>query len=134
VGQRHDVTRRDLASSKALCVSVLDAAVAAIDASQNVEQFVVIVDLRRIGPAQVDLQFAVWLITMLRANYPKRIGQVALLEPPPLLFLPAWNFLKPHLGPHVELVRIIKNNDLAAYFPDKQAMQAALQPDQGRRR
>ena len=118
VARRHSVSSRSLASSQALCVDVLEDAVAALTDIDGVEQFVAIVDLRHVGADQVDIQFLLWLVSTLRSYYPKRLGQVALVDPPTLIFKTAWALIEPALGKHAALVRLLKANDLQRqYFP-----------------
>ena len=50
------------------------------------EQVLALVDLRQVGPQNVDVPFLLWLIMTLRSYFPKRLGQVALVDPPPVLF------------------------------------------------
>ena len=72
---------------------------------------------RATGPQQVDIQFVLWLVQILRAFYPKRLGQIALVEPPPFIFNTAWGLVKPHLGKHAQLVRQISARELCqSYF------------------
>ena len=116
VARRHDATRRSLRASQALCLAVLEDAVASLDGDG--EQFLAVVDLREVGPANVDIQFVLWLVNALRSYYPKRLGQVALVDPPGALFESAWNAIKPAVGRHAKLVRLISNADLRRdYFP-----------------
>ena len=115
VARRHSVSSRTFVSSQALCIDVLEDAVHMLN--DDVEQFVAIVDLRRVGADQVDLPFVLWLVQTLRNFYPKRIGQVVLVEPPTLLFKAAWAVIEPNLGKHKNIVRVIDNaRDLRSYF------------------
>jgi len=114
VARRHSASRRNLASSQALCLDVLEDAVAACD--QYIEQFITIVDLRAIGPDQVDLKFIYWLITTLRNYYPKRLGQIAIMDAPTLLFQTAWSIIEPTLGKHAAMVRLVSSSDIRRYY------------------
>ena len=85
VARRHDAMRRDLKASQALCVAVLEDAIAEA-VKEGGEQVLALVDLRQVGPQNVDVPFLLWLIMTLRSYFPKRLGQVALVDPPPVLF------------------------------------------------
>ena len=85
VARRHDAMRRDLKASQALCVAVLEDAIAKAE-EEGGEQVLALVDLRQVGPQNVDVPFLLWLIMTLRSYFPKRLGQVALVDPPPVLF------------------------------------------------
>ena len=85
VARRHDAMRRDLKASQALCVAVLEDAIAKAQ-EEGGEQVLALVDLRQVGPQNVDVPFLLWLIMTLRSYFPKRLGQVALVDPPPVLF------------------------------------------------
>ena len=51
--------------------------------------------------------------------YPKRLGQVALVDPPPVLFEAAWKLIEAAVGRHARLVRLISSADLKRdYFPE----------------
>ena len=120
VARRHDATRRSLDASKALCLAVLEDAVASLEGDG--EQFLAVVDLRDVGPPQVDIPFVLWLVHALRSYYPKRLGQVALVDPPTVLFESAWSVIKPAVGRHAKLVRLISNAELRRdYFPPNRA-------------
>ena len=84
------------------------------------EQVLALVDLRQVGPQNVDVPFLLWLIMTLRSYFPKRLGQVALVDPPPVLFEAAWNLIKGAVGRHADMVRLVSSADVRnAYFAGK---------------
>ena len=119
VARRHDAMRRDLKASQALCVAVLEDAIAEA-VKEGGEQVLALVDLRQVGPQNVDVPFLLWLIMTLRSYFPKRLGQVALVDPPPVLFEAAWNLIKGAVGRHADMVRLVSSSDVKnAYFAGK---------------
>ena len=66
VARRHDAMRRDLKASQALCVAVLEDAIAEA-VKEGGEQVLALVDLRQVGPQNVDVPFLLWLIMTLRS-------------------------------------------------------------------
>ena len=136
VARRHDAMRRDLKASQALCVAVLEDAIAKAQ-EEGGEQVLALVDLRQVGPQNVDVPFLLWLIMTLRSYFPKRLGQVALVDPPPVLFeavrvprpmspsprrvnTQAWNLIKGAVGRHADMVRLVSSQDVRnAYFAGK---------------
>uniref|UniRef100_A0A7S3ZKL2 CRAL-TRIO domain-containing protein n=1 Tax=Pelagomonas calceolata TaxID=35677 RepID=A0A7S3ZKL2_9STRA len=119
VARRHDAMRRDLKASQALCVAVLEDAIAEA-VKEGGEQVLALVDLRQVGPQNVDVPFLLWLIMTLRSYFPKRLGQVALVDPPPVLFEAAWNLIKGAVGRHADMVRLVSSADVRnAYFAGK---------------
>ena len=136
VARRHDAMRRDLKASQALCVAVLEDAIAKAQ-EEGGEQVLALVDLRQVGPQNVDVPFLLWLIMTLRSYFPKRLGQVALVDPPPVLFeavrvprpmspsprrvnTQAWNLIKGAVGRHADMVRLVSSSDVKnAYFAGK---------------
>lgn len=118
VARRHSVPTRDLKSSQALCIDVLESAVEALD---GIEQFSAVVDLRGVGAAQVDIQFVIWLVNTLRGYYPKRLGQIALVDPPMVIFNAAWSLITPYLGKHANMVKVTTKSEIAhSYFRPSQ--------------
>lgn len=117
VAKRHSALERDLRSSQALCVDVLESALETLR-SEGREQCVAVVDLRGTGPGQVDIQFLIWLVNTLRNYYPKRFGQIALVDPPQVIFQAAWDLIRPYLGKHAALVTVVKSAQVRDnYFP-----------------
>ena len=160
VARRHQALTRDLKASQALCVAVLEDAIN--EAQKNGgEQVLALVDLRQVGPQNVDVVFLIWLVITMRSYFPKRcgprgsqnitapssrrqldgvaawvshrsirtrrtgrfahrLGQVALVDPPPVLFEAAWNLIKGAVGRHADMVRLVKSSDVSeAYFAGK---------------
>ncbi|KAJ8601734.1 hypothetical protein CTAYLR_006740 [Chrysophaeum taylorii] len=114
VAKRHMAASRNIRSSQALCIDVLESAIEKL--GDDAEQFVAIVDLRHCGTRQVDIQFLIWLVTTLRSYYPKRLGQVALVDPPTVLFQAAWSLVTPYLGKHADLVRIVPSSEIKDFY------------------
>jgi hypothetical protein len=73
VARRHQALTRDLKASQALCVAVLEDAIN--EAQKNGgEQVLALVDLRQVGPQNVDVEFLIWLVMTMRSYFPKRSG------------------------------------------------------------
>ena len=66
VARRHDATRRRMPESQALCLATLEDAVRNLE--HGCEQVLAVVDLKDVGPQQVDVPFLLWLVATLRAR------------------------------------------------------------------
>lgn len=117
VARRHSVLSRSLRESQALCIDVLESAVDQLRRDSG-EQFAAIVDLRGAGSGAVDIQFLIWLVNTLRNFYPKRLGLIALVDPPKIIFQAAWSLIQPYMGKHAALVRLVTAAEVRNhYFP-----------------
>lgn len=115
IAKRHRALDRSLRSSQALCISVLESAIDQLEAEGR-EQLAAICDLRGVGTAAVDIPFLIWLVNTLRNYYPKRLGHIALVDPPALLFQTAWSVIEPYLGKHATLVRLVSSSDVRNHY------------------
>ena len=80
----YDPSPRTRAAAAAAGLTVASSVAEAV--KEGGEQVLALVDLRQVGPQNVDVPFLLWLIMTLRSYFPKRLGQVALVDPPPVLF------------------------------------------------
>ncbi|XP_021733582.1 motile sperm domain-containing protein 2-like [Chenopodium quinoa] len=85
-----------------LCVFQIEKALSKLPEGQ--EQILGIIDLRGFGTANADMNFLTFLFDVFYYYYPKRLGQVLMVEAP-FVFKPLWQLAKPLLKQHASLVR-----------------------------
>lgn len=85
-----------------LCVFQIEKALSKLPEGQ--EQILGIIDLRGFGTANADMTFLTFLFDVFYYYYPKRLGQVLMVEAP-FVFKPLWQLAKPLLKQHASLVR-----------------------------
>ncbi|KNA11388.1 hypothetical protein SOVF_135700 [Spinacia oleracea] len=85
-----------------LCVFQIEKALSKLPEGQ--EQILAIVDLRGFGTANADMNFLTFLFDVFYYYYPKRLGQILMVEAP-FVFKPLWQLAKPLLKQHASLVR-----------------------------
>lgn len=85
-----------------LCVFQIEKALSKLPEGQ--EQILGIIDLRGFGTANADMNFLTFLFDVFYYYYPKRLGQVLMVEAP-FVFKPLWQLAKSFLKQHASLVR-----------------------------
>eukprot|EP00854_Cymbomonas_tetramitiformis_P000583 gene583-984_t len=105
---------RDLEASKQLCVHLMDSALLRMQGTGS-ETLLSIWDLRGFGTRNADISFLKFFVDCMFKYYPKRIGQVLLVEPP-FVFQPVWQVIKPLLGKYSSIVRFVKVSEIEYYM------------------
>lgn len=108
------VAERSLPATQRVCVLLMDRALAEMRAEGRAQTLLVIFDLRGFGAAHADLSFIRFFIKLMFDIYPKRIGQVLLVDAP-LVFKPVWAVVRPLLGKYAALVQFSTSRGLADY-------------------
>ncbi|KIZ00867.1 Phosphatidylinositol transfer protein CSR1 [Monoraphidium neglectum] len=101
---KHVIGEFPLSESKRLCAHVLDNAVASLPPGG--EQIMGIFDLKGFELRNADLQFAAFLVEAFFEYYPRRMGQVLMVDAP-WIFQPSWAVIKPLLRKYSALVRFV---------------------------
>ncbi|WIA20830.1 hypothetical protein OEZ85_005183 [Tetradesmus obliquus] len=114
---RHNPSDFPIEGSKRLCVYSLETALAKLPAGR--EQILGCIDLRGISLSNIDLVFVAFMVDAFFVHYPRRMGQVLLVDAP-WIFKAPWELIKPLLRKYAALVRFVSRKELAAeYFtPD----------------
>jgi hypothetical protein len=110
---KHVTGEFPLDDSKRLCVHLLEKAIAELPPGG--ETLVGIFDLRGFGNRNADLGFVRFLVDIFFTYYPKRLGQVIMVDAP-FIFKPGWAIVKPWLRKYADLVVFVSRKQLAADF------------------
>ncbi|KAI8470161.1 MAG: CRAL-TRIO domain-containing protein [Monoraphidium minutum] len=110
---RHVTGEFPLSESKRLCAHVLDGAVASLPPGG--EQMMGVFDLKGFELKNADLQFAGFLVEAFFEYYPRRMGQVLMVDAP-WIFQPSWAVIKPLLRKYAALVRFVDRATLEREF------------------
>eukprot|EP00891_Asterochloris_glomerata_P004220 jgi/Astpho2/4220/Aster-05183 len=110
---KHITGEWQLDDSKRLCVYMLERAISQLPEGQ--ETVLGIFDLRGFKNKNADLGFVRFLVDIFFTFYPKRLGQVLMLDAP-WIFQPGWAVVKPWLGKYAGLVKFVKADELQSDF------------------
>jgi CRAL/TRIO domain len=110
---RHVIGEFSEADSQALCAYFVEQAVAA--RPQGVDTVIGIFDLADFGLGNADFSFVRFLIQCFFFYYPKRAGEVLMVDAP-WAFMPPFSVMKPLLGKYAELIKFVSRREAAAYF------------------
>ncbi|XP_020578845.1 phosphatidylinositol transfer protein CSR1 isoform X2 [Phalaenopsis equestris] len=102
VASRHFPEKQATAEDQKLCVFLIEKALHMLP--YGLGEILVIVDLRGFRTANADFIFFKFLIDALYYYYPKRLGQVLLVDAP-FVFQSIWQLLKPLMKSYASLVR-----------------------------
>lgn len=102
VASKHFPRMYDPIEDEKLCVFLVEKALSKLP--EGKEDVLVIIDLRGFGTENADLKFLTFLIDVFYCYYPRRLGQVLLVEAP-FVFKPIWQLTKPLLKSYASLVR-----------------------------
>lgn len=111
--QKHIMGEFPLDDSKRLCVHLLEKAIAELP--EGGETLVGIFDLRGFANRNADLGFVRFLVDIFFTYYPKRLGQVIMVDAP-FIFKPGWAIVKPWLRKYADLVCFVDRKQLASDF------------------
>jgi len=129
---RHIIGEFSMDDSKRLCVHMLDKAISYLPTGPGSggaaaaepgalpgargEQLVGIIDLRGFSvPQNADFTFAAFMVEAFFVHYPKRVGQVLLVDAP-WVFAPAWEVIRPLMRKYAALVRFVSSEQLRKEF------------------
>lgn len=110
---RHITGDRPLEESKKLCAFLLEKGISQMP--ENCETLLGIFDLRGFGHRNADFGFVRFLVDVFFLYYPKRLGQVLMLDAP-WGFQPGWEVVKPWLKKYAALVRFVTREELRNEF------------------
>ncbi|KAI5665177.1 hypothetical protein M9H77_24500 [Catharanthus roseus] len=99
---KHIPGKYESIEDKKLCVYLIEKAVGMLPPGKN--QILAIIDLRRFGTENADLNFITFVFDVFYYYYPKRLGQVLFVDAP-FIFKPIWQLVKPLLKSYASLVR-----------------------------
>ncbi|KAF8062701.1 SPAC3H8.02 [Scenedesmus sp. PABB004] len=120
--KQHTIGAFPLDDSKRLCTYTLDAALARLPPGG--EQLLGVIDLRGISLSNIDLPFVAFMVDAFFVYYPRRMGQVLLVDAP-WIFKGPWELIKPLLRKYAALVRFVTRDELAADAVGRAAAAAA---------
>ncbi|KAJ7945839.1 Sec14p-like phosphatidylinositol transfer family protein [Quillaja saponaria] len=102
VASKHFHSAQNPAENEKLCVLLIEKALRKLPPGK--EQILVLFDLRGFGIDNADLTLLTFVLDVFYYYYPKRLGQVLLVEAP-FVFEPFWQLAKPLLKSYASLVR-----------------------------
>ncbi|MEW5297860.1 MAG: hypothetical protein WDW36_001039 [Sanguina aurantia] len=109
----HVTGQYPIRDSKKLAVLLIDDAISRLPAGG--EQILGIFDLRDFSLQNADFEFAAFMVDAFFEYYPRRVGQVLMVEAP-WVFTPAWEVIKPLLRKYKALVRFVSVSELKGEF------------------
>lgn len=110
---KHVTGEYALDDSKRLCVHLLETALAQLPPGN--ETLVGIFDLRGFASRNADLGFVRFLVDIFFTYYPKRLGQVLMVDAP-FIFKPGWAVVKPWLHKYSALVQFVSREELKQHY------------------
>lgn len=110
---KHVTGEFPLDDSKRLCVHLLEEAIAQLPPGN--ETLVGIFDLQGFGSRNADLGFVRFLVDIFFTYYPKRLGQVLMVDAP-FIFKPGWAVVKPWLRKYSALVQFVSREELRQQY------------------
>ncbi|WIA20831.1 hypothetical protein OEZ85_005184 [Tetradesmus obliquus] len=124
--RKHFIGQFPIADSKRLSAYMLDSAVAMLQQQQQQlqqpqqqqqqqEQILWVVDLQGISMRNIDLAFVMFVLQAVPECYPRRVGQVLLVDAP-WIFKAPWEAFKPLLRKYAALVRFVSRKELAVEY------------------
>nr|CAD1838335.1 unnamed protein product [Ananas comosus var. bracteatus] len=102
VASKHFPSKQDRAEDEKLCVFLVEKALSKLP--PGVDHILVIVNLRGLRAENADFMFLKFLVDVFYYYYPKRLGQVLLVDPP-FVFQSMWQIVKPLMRSYAFLVR-----------------------------
>lgn len=96
-----------------LCVHFIEKAISARPC--GVDTVVGIFDVSGFGLANADFAFVQFLIQAFFFYYPKRAGEVLMVDAP-WAFMPPFEMMRPLLGKYGELIRFVTRREARSYF------------------
>lgn len=111
--RKHVVGEFTSKQSQSLLKYSIDKAIDVMD--EESETLLGIFDLKGFGPRNADLEYVSFLVDAFFKYYPRRIGEVLLVDAP-LIFRPTWMIAKPMLGKYAKLVRFVSSKEAQSYF------------------
>lgn len=115
---RHKVGEFSTRESQELCAYFIEEAIAACP--PGVENVMGIFDLREFGLQNADFNFVNFLIDAFFLYYPKRAGEVLMMEAP-WAFMPPFELMKPMLGKYADLIKFVSKDEARRYFKPTEA-------------
>ena len=110
--------------SQELCAFYIERAIAA--RPPGVDSVVGIFDLRGFGLNNADFAFVRFLIQAFFFYYPKRAGEVLMVDAP-WAFMPPFELMRPMLGKYAQLIRFVSRAEARRYFRAGEAPPDLLQ-------
>ena len=110
---RHVTGEFSVQESQELCVYHIEKAINC--RPPGVDNVLGIFDLRGFGMKNADFEFVQFLIQAFFFYYPKRAGEVLMVEAP-WMFLPPYELMKPLLGKYSQLIRFVSVTEVREYF------------------
>lgn len=116
-----------------MCMHLLDEVVSRLPATPDArapgeEQMLGVFDLKGFELRNADLAFVAFLVEAFFEYYPRRVGEVLLVDAP-WIFQPPWRAIKPLLRKYSELVRFVDRETLTReYFASKGLAQPLREP------
>ena len=99
--------------SQALCAYFVEQAIASRPA--GVDNVIGIFDVEGFGMQNADFSFVRFLIQCFFFYYPKRAGEVLMVDAP-WAFMPPFQMMKPLLGKYGDLIHFVSRSQAASYF------------------
>jgi hypothetical protein len=115
---RHIVGQFSKRESQMLCVHFIEKAIRACP--PGIDTVIGIFDVAGFGLGNADLTFVHFLIEAFFFYYPKRAGEVLMVDAP-WAFMPPFEMMRPLLGKYGELIRFVPRREALSYFRPGQA-------------
>lgn len=119
VPAKHIIGQFPLSSTQQLCAEIAEDAI--LKMPDGCETILAVFDLRGFGPLNADLNLVKFLVDLFFVYYPRRLGQVLVVEAP-WIFDPVWQVIKPWLRKYAGLVRFIRIQDLKTEYFNKSTL------------
>ena len=110
---RHTVGEFSEQDSQRLCAYYVEQAVASRPA--GVDTVLGVFDVSGFGLQNADFAFVRFLIQCFFFYYPKRAGEVLMVDAP-WAFMPPFELMRPLLGKYADLIKFVSRREAAAYF------------------
>ncbi|KAK8916228.1 hypothetical protein KSP39_PZI022485 [Platanthera zijinensis] len=123
VASKHFPEKQEALEDQKLCVFLIEKALSKLP--DGLEEILVVLDLRDFRTVNADIMFFKFLIDAFYCYYPKRLGQVLLVDAP-FVFQPIWQLLKPLLKSYASLVRFVDAETLRSEFFHEDTLPAAF--------
>ncbi|KAK8965088.1 hypothetical protein KSP40_PGU010148 [Platanthera guangdongensis] len=123
VASKHFPEKQEALEDQKLCVFLIEKALSKLP--DGLEEILVVLDLRDFRTVNADIMFFKFLIDAFYFYYPKRLGQVLLVDAP-FVFQPIWQLLKPLLKSYAPLVRFVDAETLRSEFFYEDTLPAAF--------
>ena len=120
---RHKIGEFSERDSQRLCAYYVEQAVKS--RPPGVDTVLGVFDVAGFGLQNADFAFVRFLIQCFFFYYPKRAGEVLMVDAP-WAFMPPFELMRPLLGKYADLIKFVSRREAAAYFKAGEAPAAVV--------